>query len=46
MEDNDIYTEKERVICPCCGGTGSHPWAQAWCPECDGEGYVLDSFEI
>lgn len=47
MDDSDnIMNERERVICPMCGGTGSHPYLPAWCSECDGTGYVPDSFEV
>ena len=47
-DDSNIITheDRERVICPYCGGTGSHPYLPAWCGECNGSGFVPDAFEV
>lgn len=42
--EDDKGADKNKIICPTCGGTGSHPWAQSYCPECDGHGYICDDF--
>lgn len=33
-EDNDM------IICPECGGTGTHPWKQGFCTRCNGTGEI------
>ena len=30
--------DREPIICPDCGGTGSHPWMNAFCKRCGGPG--------
>ncbi len=30
----------EPIMCPDCGGTGSHPWLQAFCRTCGGSGEI------
>lgn len=30
--------DRNPVICPECGGTGSHPWKAGFCPKCHGTG--------
>lgn len=30
--------DRNSVICPECGGTGSHPWKAGFCPKCHGTG--------
>lgn len=37
------YTDDyEPIICPECGGTGSHPWKQGFCRTCNGTGELGD----
>lgn len=37
MED-----DRNPIICPYCGGTGSHPWLNAFCTFCKGTGELTD----
>lgn len=38
MDAND----RDPIICPECGGTGSHPWKQSFCRRCNGTGEITD----
>lgn len=38
--------EDEGIICPECGGTGSHPYLNRSCSRCHGTGLIQDSYEI
>ena len=37
--------DKDPIICPYCGGTGSHPWRNAWCKHCHGTGEITEDCE-
>lgn len=38
--------EDEGIICPDCGGTGSHPYQNKRCTRCHGTGMIQDNYEI
>ena len=37
--------DKDPIICPYCGGTGSHPWMNAQCSFCHGTGEITEDCE-
>lgn len=45
----NYYTEDkedEGILCPDCGGTGSHPYLDCGCRRCGGSGMIEDSYKI
>lgn len=34
--------DNDPIICPQCGGTGSHPYLQAFCKTCNGTGEITE----
>jgi DnaJ-class molecular chaperone len=36
------HDDREPIICPDCGGTGSHPWKNSFCRRCNGTGEIED----
>ena len=34
--------ENDPIICPHCGGTGSHPYLPAFCKYCNGTGEITE----